>query len=554
MERIGRYEIESELGRGAMGVVYRASDPVIGRTVAIKTIRLGGIDTEAERAKLREGLFREARAAGILSHPHITTIYDMGQAGDMAFIAMEYVPGETLEHVLATEGELSKERIAPVLAETAEALDFAHLKGIIHRDVKPGNIMLHEMGVVKIADFGVAKGVSQDTTHPGIVMGTPSYMSPEQIESRLLDGRSDQFALAVVAYELLTGEKPFSSDTMAGLVFRILRDQPAAPSRLNRTLDERVDAAILKALSKTPGARFPSCAAFVTALTEALFLRPGWQPQARGVSDDLPTLVQGVPAQDEPAVVEPAVAEPAPAIPAPQPVVRPRARRADEPEESGRWKIAAGAVLGVAAVVLAVLRPWQPSSQPEPEPPPIVKSQAPAKPPEPPKPSPLAPAPVTPVPQPKPESPPPANRDPAEPESALVQFTSSPAGAKVTVEGWAESCVTPCSMELGGGRRVIRFSLSGYRPGQAIVEVPGETSVNVNLDAAGGTLIVKTNPPGARILIDGQLRPETTPAMIVLPAGKHRIAVRREGSQDETQDVEIKDRVISNLEINWPQQ
>src|SRR5437899_3133649 len=207
MDRIGRYKIVRELGRGAMGVVYHAIDPNIGRPVAIKTIQLGDGRKPEEQERLRERLFREARSAGILSHPGIVTIYDVEQQGDLAYIAMEYVDGPTLDQLLSGGQPTPPEKLFSILGQTAAALDYAHGKGIVHRDIKPANIMIARDGTAKITDFGIAKiTASEQFTMTGSIVGTPHYMSPEQVQGLAVDGRSDQFSLAVIAYEMLTGE------------------------------------------------------------------------------------------------------------------------------------------------------------------------------------------------------------------------------------------------------------------------------------------------------------------------------------------------------------
>src|SRR5579863_2827822 len=201
-----------EVGRGAMGVVYRGQDPTIGRVIAIKSIRLKDLTDDAERERLRERLFREAQSAGILSHPGIVTIYDIAEENGMAYIFMEFVNGPPLEKMLRVEQTPDKETLLSIFRQTAAALDYAHRKGIVHRDIKPANIMIHEDGTAKITDFGVAKIMSQQLTQAGAIMGTPSYMSPEQVQGTPITGRADQFSLAVIAYEVLTGEKPFAAE------------------------------------------------------------------------------------------------------------------------------------------------------------------------------------------------------------------------------------------------------------------------------------------------------------------------------------------------------
>ena len=203
---IGRYRIVRELGRGAMGVVYHAMDPNIGRAVAVKTIRLNEVTNTQERARLKERLFREARSAGMLSHPGIVTIYDVDQQGDLAYIAMEFVDGPTLDDLMSRSEPLAPQQMFAILGQTAVALDYAHGKGIVHRDMKPANIMIDPEGSAKITDFGIAKiTASEQFTMTGTIIGTPHYMAPEQVQGHTVDGRADQFSLAVMAFEMLTG-------------------------------------------------------------------------------------------------------------------------------------------------------------------------------------------------------------------------------------------------------------------------------------------------------------------------------------------------------------
>ncbi|MEO7652856.1 MAG: serine/threonine-protein kinase [Bryobacteraceae bacterium] len=207
MEHIGRFQILEELGRGAMGVVYRALDPTIGREVAIKTIRLSDFASAEQRTKQRERLFREARSAGILSHPGIVTIFDVGDQDEVAFIAMELVHGATVDALLSAPEALAPDRMFSFLRQTAVALDYAHRKGIVHRDVKPSNLIVDLTGNLKVTDFGIAKiSTSEGYTQLGLIMGTPNYMSPEQVQGKDVNGAADQYSLCVVAYEMLTGE------------------------------------------------------------------------------------------------------------------------------------------------------------------------------------------------------------------------------------------------------------------------------------------------------------------------------------------------------------
>ncbi len=267
MEQIGRYQIIGELGRGAMGVVFRALDPSIGRDVAIKIIRLGEVPNAEQRGKQRERLFREARSAGILSHPGIVTIYDMAEEGDVAYIAMEFVAGSTLEQILSSKEPLEPARLFSILRQTAAALDYAHRKGIVHRDIKPANIIVNEAGVAKIADFGIAKiSTAEQLTQAGLIVGTPNYMAPEQVQGKPDDGFADQYSLAVMAYEMLTGDKPFVAEHLTTLIYQIVCEPPPPAQRLNPSLGAKVEIALQKGLSKQPGARYPNCIALVDAL------------------------------------------------------------------------------------------------------------------------------------------------------------------------------------------------------------------------------------------------------------------------------------------------
>ena len=283
VSQIGRYRIVKELGHGGMGTVYEAVDPAIERAIAIKTIRLENLgSTQIEF--LRDRLFREARLAGKLSHPGIVIIHDVGDHGAAAYIAMELVNGPSLEQVLSQNQRLGYARVLDILSQAAKALDYAHSNGVIHRDVKPANIMIHEGRAVKIADFGIAKITEtvrtkdlneSDTTttfltQPGKVMGTPNYMSPEQMRAEHVTGRSDQFSLAVVGFRMLTGSLPFRSDSIPGLVHEIVYGERPAIRQYNADLPAEADQVFIRALGRTPQERFNTCAAFVDSLEQAM--------------------------------------------------------------------------------------------------------------------------------------------------------------------------------------------------------------------------------------------------------------------------------------------
>ena len=272
MQQLGQYQVLGELGRGGMGVVLRAVDPAIGRTVALKVIRLEG-DDPTQLAFLRDRLFREARSAGNLSHPGIVTVYQVAEQDGVPYIAMEFVDGATLEKLLSTGEPPPRAFALKVIRQAAAALDYAHKKGVIHRDIKPANVMIDREGVVKICDFGVAKVFgAQTTTQTGMTLGTPFYMSPEQIEARPLDGRSDQFSLAVMAYQMLAGQRPFQADTLTSLLFMILHKDPPPVEQWNPALGGPVNTVLRMGLSKDANGRFQTCTEFAEALENACAL------------------------------------------------------------------------------------------------------------------------------------------------------------------------------------------------------------------------------------------------------------------------------------------
>ncbi len=257
---VGRYEILEELGQGAMGMVYKARDPQINRLVAIKTIRFSDEFEDEKLIEVKSRFFKEAELAGKLNHPSIISIYDVGEDYDLTYIAMEFLEGEDLENFCQKDTLLPVRKVIEVIAETAEALDYAHKRGIIHRDVKPANIMLLRNGHIKVTDFGIAKAMSSSQTKSGIILGTPNYMSPEQINGQPIDGRSDIFSLGVVFFQLLTGELPFKGRTLTELFYNITQRNHPSPRQINPRVPRPCEQIIDKAMAKKPGERFQSAA------------------------------------------------------------------------------------------------------------------------------------------------------------------------------------------------------------------------------------------------------------------------------------------------------
>ncbi len=256
IQRIGRYELESTLGRGAMGVVYLARDPIIGRKVALKTLRLD-LD-EAMADEFRERFIREARAAGRLNHPGLVTIHDVGEDKEtgLVFIAMEYLTGRNLKDIMAAGQRFRPAEAARIAADLALALDYAHSMKVVHRDIKPANIILTNQRQIKITDFGVARLESSNLTVQGQFIGTPNFMSPEQVRGETIDGRSDIFSLGVVLFELLTAQRPFSGDTMHEVTMKIVQAPTPIPSTLCKDLPPAFNPIVMKCLMKDPAKRF----------------------------------------------------------------------------------------------------------------------------------------------------------------------------------------------------------------------------------------------------------------------------------------------------------
>lgn len=336
MERLGRYELLEELGRGAMGVVYKARDPRIDRLVALKVIAsVEGLES-AQVQQRRERFQREARAAGRLAHPNIVTVHDVGEDQGRAFLVMELIEGQTLDRLLRARRPLPLDEVLTIGEQAAQALDYAHRHAIVHRDIKPANILLTRDGVVKVTDFGIARITGAEATQTGQTLGTPSYMSPEQVSGLKLDGRSDIFSLGAVLYELLSGEKAFPGETISTIVYRIVHEDPTPLRRLNPAFPAGLDVCLKKALAKDPARRYA---------------------QAVDLARDLRRAAEGTLAPAGPP--EPSTVK-LPVSPRPQPPRGPR-------KSPWPWLLAGG---GVVAALLLGLALWVRSPQRPPAPPP----------------------------------------------------------------------------------------------------------------------------------------------------------------------------------------
>ena len=294
--QFGRFRVVAELGRGAMGVVYRAEDTTLDRVVAIKTIALGGASRE-ERDQHEARFLQEARAAARVSHPTIITVYEMGREGDVAFIAMELLEGMDLRELIRN-ASLKPSQALTIAASAAEGLAVAHAQGVVHRDVKPGNIMVLPDGRVKIMDFGIARLREPAVkTQTGLLLGSPQYMSPEQIVGQPFDHRADIFSLGLVLYEMLTGVRPFAGDDLGDLTFKLANLAAAPPSHLVRDLPPVVDLIVARALKKRPDERYASASEMAEDLWAAIPAVKAAEKATldRPMSSTAPTVPDGAP-------------------------------------------------------------------------------------------------------------------------------------------------------------------------------------------------------------------------------------------------------------------
>ncbi|MEO7796059.1 MAG: protein kinase, partial [Thermoanaerobaculia bacterium] len=362
-ERIGRYRLAGEIGHGAMGAVYRAHDPKLARDVAIKLISLAFAAGHGDPKEAAARFAREARVAARLQHPNVVAIYDFGEEGDQLFLVMELVEGETLAHRLARGDFPGTTAALEIVAQAADALAAAHLAGVIHRDIKPGNLLLRRSGTLKVSDFGVAKAVGESTelTRTGTMVGSPAYMAPEQVQGMELDGRSDLFSLGVVLYEMLMHRKPFPADTLTTLVFQILHQDPFESDTVAGRLHPDLIDLLRWSLAKARDVRIPDAVTFA-ARARAL------AAQFSRASTSAPT----APARGPAAGVIAAAPLAGPEVPAPLP---PASYATSAPTEIVRlrdgkarrwrvWALWAGAGLLLAALIGAlVLR--QPAPPPD---------------------------------------------------------------------------------------------------------------------------------------------------------------------------------------------
>ena len=291
LKALGRYTLECTLGKGAMGVVYEGHDPKLNRRVAIKTILKSNLDPDTARDYSMR-FSREAQAVARLNHPHIVQVYDFAEEGDIAYLVMEFIRGKELKNFFDANERFDIKEVVRIMCELLDALDFAHHAGIVHRDIKPANVMLDSQGRTKLTDFGVARIQDADRTHAehthaGTMVGTPAYMSPEQITGAAVDKRTDVFSAGIILYQFLTGDKPFTGGGAWTIAKKIIQENPPLPSSLNNAVTPYFDAVVNKALSKNPDTRYQSAEDFALALERAL------EGKGRGDLEDTAKTVVG---------------------------------------------------------------------------------------------------------------------------------------------------------------------------------------------------------------------------------------------------------------------
>jgi serine/threonine protein kinase len=582
-EKLGRYEILRELGHGAMGVVYEALDPTIGRRIALKAIRFDGIGTTADEAARR--FKNEARAAGGLNHPNLVTVYDAGEDAGNLYLAMEFIEGSNLDELLRTQRTLSPHKTIEIVRQICLGLDFAHSKGIVHRDIKPANVMLSANGLVKVTDFGIARA-GEAMTLTGQVIGTPNYMSPEQVLGKTLDGRSDLFSVGVMLYEMITGERPFEGQSITTIMYKIVHEIPIPPLKLDSSIHAGLSAVIEKSLNKAPEGRFQTGADLMKAL------------ENYKTAPIAPVSVLDLPTREFPIPPEVNVKPSPSSAPAVQPDPTPPASTQTTVARIGDWfaglspkskkRIWALAIF-FAIFLISRYRSHEPNREN-----PSTSRETPSSVPGaiPPPPAPGASATPEETTEDANSRPPGLNEREnatASKDTALLKVNSTPPSAQVEIDGKPTGKTTPTELQLPRGQHSVRVRMSGFMPSSASFRVKGGEEIeyspqlsvalgnvpmpNISMpdlselknlakqgqqgefwqkwarqnygDKAYGDkarLMINSSPLGARILIDGKDSGETTPAMIPMKPGTYHVRLELDGFEPAERDLTVQVR------------
>jgi serine/threonine protein kinase len=554
LTQVGKYQIVEKIGVGGFGTVYKGRDPFIKRNVAIKTC-------QSDEEEIRKRFFREAELAGNLHHRNVTTIYDFGVTDDgTPYIVQEFLTGGDLDKVIKSRAPISLQRKIDILADVCDGLGYAHAAGIIHRDIKPSNIRILDDGTVKIMDFGIAKSmVSPSTlTQTGITLGTASYLAPEQILGEDLDARTDIFSLGVLAFELLTGQKPFTGDHISTVLYRIMNEIPPRASDVDPAIPRALEAVVGRALQKDRNLRYPTCAEMksdlaaslrsdaVTSITSATAIQPVADSE-RTLATPTRGLSRPPPDPPPPSAASPArpLQTPAGAVAevplrngetGPRPLPPPAPRRG--PFRS--IALGLGASLLVAVAGFLALRGTRPAGSPRPGP------TAPAASPVPPTPEPTAvpsaapsaAEPTVSVPTPVPPAP-----EVREPDAPVTVTFESNQPAQLVVGGKRYSGLpAPVRVSLRPGRYLAVFDLPDFQRKEERFEVKAGAappSVRVNFPP-WGFLEISSDPPGAEVRIDGEAA-GTTRLKKALAVGRHEVEVSFPGYETVRQEAQVRD-------------
>ncbi len=576
LTKAGRYHIVGELGRGSMGIVYQGFDPVIGRTVAIKTMLPKGLAPQ-EFAEYKARFQREAMAAGVLAHPNIITVYDFGEDNDFLYLALEFLEGKSLEKIIQEQTILPIETILPIFDQVCSGLDHAHRNMIVHRDIKPANIMILQNGLVKLTDFGIAKMIDMGMTQDGQILGTPNYMSPEQVKGRQIDGRSDIFSLGVILYELVTGEKPFGGQNITTVIYKIINENPISPRELDASIHGGLSYVISKALAKNADERYQTCrelaedlrnyknlgsaeVAVSAAIPQPVTVPKSTPkaapppPQPTPAAFDNVEISQLIPSAPPPSIPVSAKPQPGPsffdqtpiggAFDAPAVPLAPPQREQSIPQFA--WVLGALLLLAIAGGVgVLVVRHRNQSAAPvtenipAPNPVPPVQNQV-TPVPQSPAPSPEA------VPTPAPEANAPEHPAPTPAPSATkgeLAVTANVKGARISVDGKSDpKWITPFTIaDLPAGTHNIEISMDGYESFQQSVNIPAGQSASVegNLSAPSAEFTINTKPAGVEVFIDGKSY-GPSPVRADLPPGLHSYKVIQPGGTPYENTVNLK--------------
>ena len=527
---IGRYQITGSLGYGAMGAVYKAFDPLIKRTLAIKTVRLDIPRSSPQYLSFIERFQHEAQISGTLSHPGIVTLFDLGEDAGLPYFAMEFVDGRTVAEVLADGQRFKPEKVIGLVSQVAAALDYAHSRGVIHRDVKPANLILYDADKIKITDFGIAKLADADITHAGALLGTPSYMSPEQAMGEKLDGRSDIFSLGVVAFEMLSGQQPFPGPNVTSILYKLVHTDPVEPADLemNGLVPQKWREVFSKVLAKKPEQRYQTASAFVQDLEYCL---GSWFSGLGNEETASLSAVGDVVTVEIPRPVPLAIAA------APRGAAVPLLAR-DEEETLVLAREPSPQVNGPApAGTTTLVLDGSPHVPSEPPPPPTL----------------IASAEVTAVVSALglPEAP-----QTQPPDHTLRSLPPLPASAPVPRGSRSPRPGVPLPLVFGGGALALvalaALGAWGLRPQEpaapAQVAAPPPAPAEVAEPAArpatqavatSGTLRVASEPAGARVPVDGRARGRSPLELAELEFGSYEVRVEQPGYEPERRRVEL---------------